>query len=283
MVNKKPFLKNKRQGLFSNFIFKIKFDRYLVSLVNAFSYSIIMRLKIMNFMTSQLPAPIADEEQKKMKIYWRTIKLDFVPALISKLNFFDKSNFTFISFSLSFLLIYHFFLYQKRFLFPLGSFFWSKILFLKDVFKWLFIKETKFNLQFYRAYFIYFFDLIKKNKYLFLSYFYYFLKYKKSNLLTQTVTKKFVFSLRVFLFEKSHFLGFLFPSFLYLVNINFNRILKKNRSYNNYNFFFRNLFLVTNTKSIKTEEKKINSGFKPILFNIGSLNRVMNYKQLLYF
>ncbi len=284
LLNKKSIFKSKKSVLLKDFLFKIKFDKYLISLVNAFSYSVVMRLKIMNFMTNQLSEPIASEEEKKMKIYWRTIKLDFVPALLSKLNFFDQTNFAFISFSLSFLLLYHFFLYQKRFLFSMGSLFWFKVVNLKNVFKWLFIKETKFNLKFYRAYFVYFINFIKNNKYLFLSFFYYTLKYNNNYKLTIS-SAKIISSLRFFLFDKLNLLTFLFPISLYWINLNFNTFIKTNRTYKNYKFFYKKLFLVTNVKVIrsKSEEKPTNILLKPILFNISHLNSVMNYKQLLSF
>lgn len=69
LFKKKSTFKNKKGILLNDFFIKIKFDRYLISLVNAFSYSVVTRLKIMNFMTNQLPEPIASEEEKKMKIY----------------------------------------------------------------------------------------------------------------------------------------------------------------------------------------------------------------------
>lgn len=166
----------------------------------------------------------------------------------------------------------------------------------------MFVKETIFNLVFYKNYFIYFFELIKKNKRLFLSFIFYTLNFKfTSNFFSNVFFKKstnLVFSsLKFLLVSKNNLISFVFPFFLnsmykFVLPTNlyfYNNFVFRNKTYNNYVSFYKKLsFYKSNSQVNNSFEKSktkllSNLVLQPFIFKVVSLKKMFDFKQLFYF
>lgn len=295
-LNKTLFFKQAKHKHFTKIANKVLLNDYLIDLVKAFSYSIAIRLRNFDYMTKQKPTLMKTEQQKKMKFFWRTIRSEFVPAVLDKINIFNKTNYSFVKLAVSFLVSYKYFIYQKRFRFITGANFWSEFIQLKEVFSILFIKETNFNLAFYKYYYNFFFKLIKTNANLFIAFIFYSLKKANYNKSLQ-LSSNFIILLQPlisFLTNKANLFKFFIPfffskanKFIHFLNMKHKKgLFSLTHSYSLYKTIYNKLTF-NNSKEIMKKNTLYSSDLKlkllqPFLFTIKSLKHLFVYNDLLY-
>lgn len=291
-ITKLQFFKIKKDNI-NSFNFKLSLNDYLIKLIRAFGYNLIIKMQNFDFMTRQVSSLIASATQKKMKFFWRTIKTEVAPSMVENFTKLCQSNFVFLRFSLLFIMFYNFFLYHKRFNFKVAGGFWKGFLRLKENFNLLFIKETPVSFVFSKDYYVFFFKLIIKHKLLFFRLLFYlkkFLKIKNNLLfsLKNLPINKFVSFLNSMLFFKKNifkFSVFFFFNFFYKINLKYNIFFTQTKNYLNYKTIYNKLFFTLNN-SLKINilyKKKFNftSNFKQFFFNVKSIKNVFSYNHLL--
>lgn len=291
-ITKLQIFKIKKDSL-NSFNLKLSFNDYLIKLIKAFGYDVIIKMQNFNFMTSQVSKIIAPPSQKKMKFFWRTIKTDFVPYIVDNFTKLYAGNLIFLRFSLLFVMFHNFFLYHKRFDFKIGVGFWKRFLRLKENFSLLFLKETPISFVLSKDYYVYFYNLINKHKFLFFR----LLFYLKKNLQNKSIhllslknlaLNSFLFQLNSILFFKKNifkFSIFFFFNFFYTLKLKYNIFFSPTNSYLNYKNVYDKLFLnINQTLKFKILHKKrtfFSSNLKQFFLNIKSLKHVINYTFLL--
>lgn len=277
----------------SSFNLKVSLNDYLIKLVKAFGYNIIIKMQNFDFMTSQVPSIIAPAAQKKMKFFWRTIKNDVVPTMVDRFMKLCQGNLTFLRFSLLFVMFYNFFLYHKRFDFKIGIPFWKNFLRLKENFNLLFIKETPISFVLSKDYYVFFYKMINKHKLVFFRLLFFLKQYLQNKQIVffkakALSFKRILFFLNSILFFKKNifkFSIFFFFNFFYKITFKYNIFFAPTKTYLNYKQIYNKLFShispILKSKILYKKTTNVSSNFQQFFFNVRSIRNVFTYNHLL--